>query len=144
MTSFSSGAHFRADDNRRLEVVAYYWDTDALDYVISTGSTASGSQVEITNLPATYSPLALSTWVSGTVTLTNANTAYKIPSSEQSGRRTLILYNGSDTDMIWGASTITTSGILLTTGLSVAIDASANIYAACASAGKVLTYLEGK
>lgn len=129
----------------------YVWNASTLSWVAATISSVtvgelSVSGVAISNFPSTQeiSDNPLETWVSGTVTLTNADTAYKIPSSEQSGRRLLILYNGSDTDMKIGASTITTSGILLAAGATMAIAAGANLYAACASAGKVITYLEGK
>lgn len=103
-------------------------------------------QTKVTgDVPLETSGDPLATWVSGTLTLTLATTAYLIPASEQAGRRQLILYNGSDTDMFIGASTVTVdNGILLAAGGTMTIDAGPGLYAVCAGAGKVLRYLEGK
>ena len=128
-------------------VIPYIWNTSSLAWEAATGSLTGSGNVTVNNFPASYpvtiAPLA--TWVSGSLTLTNATTAYLIPASEQVGRRTLILYNGSDTSMFIGASTVTVAtGILLVAGGTMTIDAGAGLYAICASAGKILNYLEGK
>ncbi|MBW6469585.1 MAG: hypothetical protein K0A90_00005, partial [Methanosarcinaceae archaeon] len=57
---------------------------------------------------------ALTTMVTTAVTLTTLNIAYLIPTIEQVGRRTIIIYNVSDTDVFYGASNVTTTtGILI-------------------------------
>lgn len=77
------------------------------------------------------------------VTLTTANTAYKIPSSELSNRKTIIIYNGSDTDVYLGSSSVTTSnGILLASGEKQVYDCESNLYAVCGSDNKQLNVLE--
>jgi hypothetical protein len=125
-------------------------DPDTLSWVPATQSVIKTDSLAVTasvTFPPTQeiSDNPLDTWVSGVLTLTNATTAYRIPSSEQSARRVLILYNGSDTDMYIGASDVTTStGVLLSAGATMSIGAGANLYAICASAGKILRYLEGK
>jgi len=164
--------------------LGYHWNSSSLAFEVNTGGTTAGTDVTVTNFPASYAvtgtfwqttqPVDLtkiggaavgadnglyirpgtgvsfaaapaSTWVSGALTLTDAATAYKIPASEQASRTVLILYNGSDTDMYVGSSAVTTStGILLATGATMTLDAGSGLYAICASAGKILRYLEGK
>jgi hypothetical protein len=115
------------------------------NFVIAPKSGAVFTVDGTVGVTGTFNSTALATWVSGSLTLTSATTAYLIPVSEQVGRRQLILYNGSDTNMFIGSSAVTVAtGILLATGATMAIDAGANLYAICASAGKVLNYLEGK
>ena len=78
----------------------------------------------------------------GSVTLTNADTAYPVPTTAPTGKYVLTLYNGSDTDMYWGFENSNTNGMLLETGEKVAIDlgASQSVYCYCGVAGKVITY----
>jgi len=85
------------------------------------------------------------TWVSSQVTLTDANTVYLLPATEQEGRQVLVVYNSSDTSIYFGGSSVvTTNGILLTAGSTLTIDAEAGIYAVCGTAGKTINILEGK
>lgn len=78
----------------------------------------------------------------GTVTLTNANTAYSIPATGINADYTLIVYNGSDTDIYIGFATLTSGGILLPSGgvLNCDLGTSQVIYGYCASAGKIVNY----
>jgi hypothetical protein len=78
----------------------------------------------------------------GTITLTNATTAYSVPATASTKNHTLIIYNGSDTDMYVGYATLTTGGILLPSGGVMTFDLGANqtIFAYCGSAGKVINY----
>ena len=88
---------------------------------------------------------SLNTWVTTAVTLTTLNTAYKLPPSEQAGRKTLVVYNISDTSIYFGDSSVTTTtGILLSSGSTLAIDAEKDIYAVCGTSGKIVNVLEWK
>lgn len=87
---------------------------------------------------------ALTTPTSTAVTLTTANTAYKLPASELANRKTIELYNGSDTDIYIGDSTMTdiTKGILFSPGEKKSYECASGLYAICASAGKIIRVLE--
>lgn len=78
----------------------------------------------------------------GTVTLTSASTAYAIPATGIDANHTLMVYNGSDTDIFIGFATLTSGGILLPSGGVLNCDLGANqvIYGYCASAGKIVNY----
>ncbi len=84
----------------------------------------------------------IGTGSNGSVTLTSANTAYAIPATASTKNHIIILYNGSDTDMFVGYENSNANGILLATGKTREFDLGADqqVYAYCASAGKVLTY----
>lgn len=84
----------------------------------------------------------IGTGSNGSVTLTSANTAYAIPATASTKNHILILYNGSDTDMFVGYENTNANGILLATGKTreFNLGISQQVYAYCASAGKVLTY----
>jgi len=101
------------------------------------------SDVKITLDGETVQSDPLDTPLSSNVTI--GNTATKIPASEQSGRRLVVIYNGSDEDMYIGGSTVSTSnGIKLAVGISMSIECSAGLYGICTSGGKVLNVLECK
>ena len=101
--------------------------------------------VFVGNLPNNYPDSALSTIHTTTVTLTTADTAYKLPATEQADRRSIILYNGSDTDIYYGGSNVTTSnGILLASGAEVSLDISSGLYAVCSEDNKTINILELK
>ncbi len=78
----------------------------------------------------------------GSVTLTNANTAYAVPTTASTAKHILVLYNGSDTDLYWGFANSNANGILLPPDgrVSLNLGASEEVYAYCASASKVITY----
>jgi hypothetical protein len=78
----------------------------------------------------------------GTLTLTSASTAYTVPATAPTGKHILVIYNGSDTDVFWGYSTLTSGGIIIPAGRTLALKLGANqsIYLYCASAGKVVNY----
>lgn len=79
------------------------------------------------------------------IILTNANTAYALPTSPQSGRRILIAYNNSGTTIYWGGSDVmVANGIPLLDGKHIVIAASTGMYAVCGSAGKTLRIAEVK
>lgn len=87
----------------------------------------------------------LTTWVTTAVTLTTLNTAYLLPASEQASRKTLIIYNVSDTAVYIGTSSVTTTtGILLPAGGTMTLDAESGVYAICGTSGKIVNVLEGK
>lgn len=93
----------------------------------------------------TANPTPLSTMLSSAITLTNADTAYKLPATEQSGRTILVIYNISDTTVyIGGAGVSTAAGMPLASSKYMVVPASANIYAVCGSAGKILRLSECK
>ena len=84
-------------------------------------------------------------WVTTALTLTDANVAYKTPTSELSGRKLLILYNVSNVTVYVGDSSVTTvNGIAIVTGATLLIDAEKDLYTVCGSAGKIINILEGK
>ena len=77
----------------------------------------------------------------GTVTLTDANTAYAVPGgTAPTGSYVLAVYNGSDSDCYIRKTTGTTLGVLLPAGGTMTISRGANkqLFAYCASAGKIL------
>lgn len=78
----------------------------------------------------------------GTVTLTLANTAYAIPTVAPTTAYRVNLYNGDDTEIFIGYGNTNANGIPLYPGDKTEDDigASQQLYAYCASAGKVLTY----
>lgn len=93
----------------------------------------------------TANPTPFSTMLSSAITLTTANTAYKLPASEQSGRVALVIYNNSDTTVLIGGSGVSVAnGMPLASTKYIVIPASANVYAVCGSAGKTLRLLECK
>ena len=81
-------------------------------------------------------------------TLTNADTSYKLPSSELASRKTLIVTNNDDTTVYLGQTGVINSasspavGIPLEAGKTIMIDSSTGWYAQCHSAGKKLTITE--
>jgi len=88
---------------------------------------------------------SLTTFVNTTVTLTTEDTAYKLPTTEQSGRKTIIIHNNSDTDVYIGSSSVTTAtGVLLPAGGNMSLDAESGVYAVCGTASKSINTLECK
>jgi len=109
------------------------------DNLIASPSTEAKQDDVITEIKP------LSTLVTTAVTLVTAGTAYKLPNTEQSDRRTIIVYNVSDTDVFLGDSDVTTTtGILLASGGSMSLDISANLYAVCGTDSKIVNVLEMK
>jgi hypothetical protein len=78
----------------------------------------------------------------GSVTLTSANTAYAVPATASTKRHILVLYNGSDTDQYWGYQNTNANGILIPPDgrVSLNLGASQQVYAYCATAGKIIKY----
>ncbi len=82
------------------------------------------------------------------LTLTNADTDYKLPTSELANRKTLIVVNNSDTTVYLGQTGVIDAdasppiGMFLKTDEMVAIDSSTGWYAQCNAAGKKLTIIE--
>jgi hypothetical protein len=78
----------------------------------------------------------------GSITLTDANTSYTIPSSPPSTKYTMIIYNNSDTDVYIGYGDNNSNGILLESDeiINFKLGANQSIYAYCLLAGKTLIY----
>jgi len=78
----------------------------------------------------------------GSVTLTDAATAYAVPATASTEKHVLVLYNGSDTDIYWGFANSNSNGLLLPPDgkASMNMGVSQQVYAYCASAGKAITY----
>jgi len=94
---------------------------------------------------ATVTQIPLSTTLGSAITLTNADTVYKLPAAEQAGRSILVIYNISDTTVyIGGSGVATTDGMPLASTKYMVIPASANVYAVCGVATKTLRLLECK
>lgn len=88
---------------------------------------------------------SLSTAQSQIFTLTNANQAYLLPSSEQINREIIAIYNASDVMIYVGGSDVSTSnGFPIASTKYIVIPAVNNIYAICGSAGKSIRLLELK
>ena len=87
--------------------------------------------------------LPFKSYVTTQLTLTTANTTYKLPATELTERRQIVLYNVSDTDMYVGASNVTTStGILLPSGGNMSIASNSDLYAVCGTSSKAINILE--
>jgi len=85
------------------------------------------------------------TILSSKVDLTTGDTAYKLPSSEQSARKLLAIYNNTGHDIYIGGSSVTTSnGYLVADGKQLGIGASKNVYAVCGTSSVDLRVLECK
>lgn len=78
----------------------------------------------------------------GSITLTDSNTSYPIPSAPPSIKYTMIIYNNSDTDMYIGYGDNSSNGILLQSGeiINFKLGANQSMYAYCLLAGKTLIY----
>ena len=92
--------------------------------------------------------LKAATILATNVTLTSADTDYKLPTSEKSGRRTIIVSNNSDTDVYLGQTGVidcdatTPIGILLPAGGTITLDCSTGLYAQSNTASVVVTVTE--
>ena len=82
------------------------------------------------------------------VTLTTADTDYKLPSSELANRRTIVVTNGGTEDVYIGKTGVIDAdstppiGILLPAGGTITLDCSTGLYAQCDTAGIKLTTTE--
>ena len=82
------------------------------------------------------------------VTLTNADTDYKLPTSEKASRRTIIVSNNDAYDVYLGQTGVIDAdatppvGILLSAGGTLTIDCSTGLYAQGNVAGIELTITE--
>ena len=87
----------------------------------------------------------LNTLLTTAVILTTENTQYLVPSTEQIGRRKVIIYNVSDTNIFYGDSSVTTTnGILISAGSKDTIDCESGLYVVCGTSGKIINILEMK
>lgn len=78
-------------------------------------------------------------------TLINADQAYLLPSSEQTSREILVIYNASDKTIYVGGSDVSTAnGFPIASTKYLVIPAVSNIYAVCGSANKNIRLLELK
>lgn len=114
-------------------------------YINFTATTGGNQKMSVEELETTVEE-ALRLYVAGTgsnsaVTLTNANTSYAIPAAAPTKSYRITMYNGSDTSIYIGYQNTNANGIELPPGDSAEDDIGANqqLYAYCASAGKVLT-----
>ncbi|GBD90294.1 hypothetical protein BMS3Abin04_01011 [bacterium BMS3Abin04] len=100
---------------------------------------SSGNQI---NSSSEEGQFPAGTGSNGSITLTNADTAYSIPASAPTENYVIVLYNGSDTDMYVGYENSNANGLLLPSGGRMSFDLGANqvVYAYCGSAGKILSY----
>lgn len=119
--------------------------TNVLTLTYNTVSMSDTDKLQIWYDEVSANSTPLNTPTTTAVTLTNASTTYLLPTSQLADRRTLIIYNVSDTDMFIGSSSVTTTnGILLPSGGTMNIDVSTGLYAVCGSAGKIINCLEFK
>ena len=97
------------------------------------------------NNPLPVKDKALGTPTTTALTLTTADTAYLIPATELTDRRTVIIHNKSDTDIYYGDSGVTTTnGILLSASGTVSLDIESELYAVCGTNSKIINILELK
>ena len=85
----------------------------------------------------------------GSVTLTNADTWYQVPNSNQTSRVFLVVQNRSGYGMYWSFSNsvnASTGGLLLPDGATLQLDAGngVNIYIRCGTAGQAIWYAESQ
>ena len=79
------------------------------------------------------------------ITLTDADQDYKLPASEQLGRKILVIFNISDTTVyIGGAGVETTDGMPIASGKYMVMPFASDVYGVCGSAGKILRLSECK
>lgn len=98
--------------------------------------------------PIGIEPLG-SSQTTGSVTLTDANTWYQVPSSNLTSRVFLVLQNRSGYDMYWtfdNAVSASTGGLLFPDGATLQLDAGAdvNVYVRCGTAAQVCWYSESQ
>lgn len=88
---------------------------------------------------------ALTTASTQNMTLTTADTPYKIPESELGDREILVIYNGSGSLVYWGGSNVTTSnGIPIADGKYTILPAVKDIYLVCGDNNKSIRIGEMK
>ena len=88
---------------------------------------------------------SLSAAASQALELTDANTPYLLPSSEQASREILAIYNASDVTIYIGGSNVSTAnGFPIASSKYIIIPAVSNIYVVCGSASKSIRLLELK
>lgn len=85
----------------------------------------------------------------GSVTLTNADTWYQVPASNQANRVFLVLHNRSGYDMYWSFDntvSASTGGLLFPSGGTLQFDAGSavKVYARCGTAAQVCWYAESQ
>lgn len=98
---------------------------------------------DITSMRVMDTPL--DTTVTTAVTLTTHETAYKLPSTEQVGRKTIEIYNKSDYDVYVGGPTVTiATGMLVAPGESYFKDAASGVYACSTDDGAIINVIENK
>ena len=135
--------------------IGQFGDTDTTASNLTSGLTfselfgydaTSGKWVRIradSDKSLMVSPRGLSTPTTTAVTLTTADTVYKLPGTELTGRKTIIIYNVSDTSVYIGSSSVTTTnGILLPAGGTFSLDCEKDLYAVCGTDGKIINVLE--
>lgn len=118
-------------------------------HVTLVGNANNRTEVSTTNpIPVTEVINTLGAPTTTNVTLTNADTDYKLPSSEKEGRRSIIVSNNSAYDVYLGQTGVidcdatTPIGILLPAGGSISLDCSTGLYAQCDTGGVSLTVTE--
>lgn len=103
-------------------------------------------EIKAGSLQLTAAPL--STPLTTNVTLTDADTDYRLPSSEKAGRRTIVVSNNSAYDIYIGQTGVIDCdasppiGILVPAGGTFSIDCSSGLYAQCDTAGAKITVTE--
>lgn len=86
----------------------------------------------------------LSNWQTTAITLTTSGLPYVLTNGILTNRKTLVIYNVSDTNVyVGGPNVTTTNGILITPSDKIVFDSSAGLYAVCGTAGKIINILEG-
>jgi len=121
----------------QLDLEEHFGTLDAKRVVLIDKDTGSAYNID----PQT----PFTTYVSTTVTLTSAGAAEKLPTSELSSRKCLVIHNKSSYDIYWGSDSVTTSnGILLEAGEKVAIRSESGIYGVCGTDSVDINILECK
>lgn len=132
------------DDNRTTVILGITDDSDLETKMVRLDPTTLRLKTTAT-ISSTVTPAGFTAYVNTTVNLATADTQYLLPVTEQADRKTVILYNKSDTSIYYGSSSVTTgTGTLLETGEKVAIDSKSDLYAVCGVNDKDLNVLELK
>lgn len=92
-----------------------------------------------------FGAIPVTTYVNTAVALATASTAYLLPGTEQADRKSVVLYNKSNVDVYIGGSAVTTStGVLLSSGDMIAIDAASGVYGVSGTTTGTINVLEMK
>jgi hypothetical protein len=117
----------------------------AYQNVVVSGTPSMVGSVAVTNDVDVNLNALTGAVLSQEVSLTTADTPYLLPASALANRKSLMIYNNSDTDVYVGGSPIATSdGMPIPTGKSIylSVDADDGVWAVCGTNTKTVRIME--